>query len=335
MPDSGSRERPTYSVKLLKAFLELLTDEYDDIPGFSPEAVESLGERVLIDVSHQALAVAVEATKDPDLGLKAARRVVLGDVGAFYYVVSSSPTVREAIGHASRYTRLINDVLDVRLEMSGDQAVVRMDNALVLPRAAVDFEVAAFFRNHVREWFGSQTAGVTVWFAHQAPADLSEYERTFGPAAVRFSMPFVAFTFDRSLLEVRLKGADPHLHALLVPVAERSLGKLAEVQSVTGDVRRLVRERLAKGAPEIADVAADLAMSMRTLSRRLEAEGTTFRDVVDDVRRELAITYVGGQNLGFSEVADRLGFSHVAAFHRAFRRWTGQTPLNYRRHLGR
>jgi AraC-like DNA-binding protein len=100
-------------------------------------------------------------------------------------------------------------------------------------------------------------------------------------------------------------------------------------------VRRIIRDRLPLGAPEIADVASELAMSMRTLARRLEAEGTTFRDLVDDARRRLAIEYVGTRDIGFSEVSYRLGFSHVAAFHRAFRRWTGQTPLGYRRLSGR
>jgi len=76
-------------------------------------------------------------------------------------------------------------------------------------------------------------------------------------------------------------------------------------------------------------------MSMRTLARRLESEGTTFRDLVDEVRRKLAVDHVGNRDIGFSELSYRLGFSHVAAFHRAFRRWTGQTPLTYRRMAGR
>src|SRR5690349_22545339 len=89
MPDSGSRDRPTYSTRLMSAFFELL-EEYDDIPGFSSRTLESMGERVLVEVAHQALAIALEFTKDPDFGLKAARRHVVGDAGAYYYVVSSS-----------------------------------------------------------------------------------------------------------------------------------------------------------------------------------------------------------------------------------------------------
>src|SRR5215471_10985025 len=128
MNESVTRERPTYSARLLHAFAEIL-EEYDDIPGFSARLLESMGERVLVEVAHQALAVALEFTKDPDLGLKAARRHVVGDAGAYYYVVSSSPTVRDAVAQAARYTPLINDTLRVTLEEEGRTAVVRLDNS--------------------------------------------------------------------------------------------------------------------------------------------------------------------------------------------------------------
>ncbi len=334
MADSGSRDRPTYSARLMHSFMELL-EEYDDIPGFSTKLLENMGDRVLVEVAHQALAVALELTHDPDLGLRAARRHVIGDAGAFYYVVSSSPTVRDAMEQSSRYIRLINDALDVNIQYEDDMVFVRFENSVVLPRAAVDFQVGSFFNNHVKEWLGKRISDVTVYFAHQAPEKLSEYERTFAPATVRFSAPFVGFGFDKALLELRLPTADPNLHAVLVPVADQTLGKMVQTKTVTADVRRIIHERLPLGAPEIADVAAELAMSMRTLARRLESEGTTFRELVDDVRRKLALDSVGNRDIGFSELSYRLGFSHVAAFHRAFRRWTGQTPLTYRRMAGR
>jgi AraC-like DNA-binding protein len=294
-----------------------------------------MGERVLVEVAHQALSVALELTKDPDLGLRAARRHVIGEAGAFYYVVSSSPTVRDAVEQSARYIRLINDALDVSVHYENDLVFVRFENSVVLPRAAIDFQVGSFFNNHVKEWLGNRLADVTVYFAHQPPEKTTEYERTFAPASLRFSAPFAGFGFARALLELPLPTADANLHAVLVPVADQTLGKMAQTKTVTADVRRIIHERLPLGAPEIADVAAELAMSMRTLARRLESEGTTFRELVDDVRRKLALDCVGSRDIGFSELSYRLGFSHVAAFHRAFRRWTGQTPLTYRRMAGR
>jgi AraC-like DNA-binding protein len=327
---AGSGDRPTYSARLLLAFTELL-EEDATIPAFPTNLMANLGERIRVEVAHQALSLAVDLARDPDLGLRAARRNVVGDAGAFYYLLSSASTVRDAVALASRYVRLINDVLDVGVEADGDTVFVRLESSVMLPRAAVDFQVGSLFNRHLKEWFGERTSEVTVLFAHQAPENVAQYDRTFAPATVRFSAPFVGFRFDRALLEVPLPGADPNLHAVMVPVADQMLGKMAQTKTVTADVRRIIRERLSLGVPEIADVAAEVAMSVRTLARRLESEGTNFRELVDDVRRAVAVESVAYRDIAFSELSYRLGFSYLAVFCRAFRRWTGQTPLAYRR----
>jgi AraC-like DNA-binding protein len=326
----GFRERPTYSSHLLRAFTEVL-EEYGDLPRFSTKLLENMGERVLVEVAHQALSVALEVTHDADLGLRAARRRVIGDAGAFDYVVNSSPTVRDALAQASRYIRLINDALDVIRYEGGDLAVMRFESSVVLPRAAVDFQLGSFFNKHVKAWLGKRISDVVVHFAHQAPEKLNAYERTFGSATVRFSAPFVGLSFDRAFLELELPSADPNLHGLLLTVADEMLHELARTSAVTSNVRRIIHARLQLGAPEIADVASELAMSKRTLTRRLEREGTTFRELVDEARRKLALDCTAHRDIGFSELSYLLGYAHVNAFHRAFRRWTGETPRTYRR----
>jgi AraC-like DNA-binding protein len=335
MGDSQQRERPTYSADLLRVFADVLQEYEGDIGAQMQRALERGGARVPVDVAHQALLFAVEQIGDPDLGLKAARRLILGDVGAVDYVVSSAPTVRSAIEQASRYTRLINDVLEVRLEVEGSVALVQLDNSVVLPRAAADFEVGGFFRNHVCGWLGSRVAELTVWFTHQSPADLSEYTRTFQPARLRFSAPVLGFAFDSQCLDLPLPKADANLQELLVPYADQRLSQLPAARSITADVRSLIAGQLPRGGPDVAAIASRLGMSLRTLARRLEGEGTTFRDLVDEVRQHIALELVGQRSQRFSEIACQLGFSHAAAFHRAFRRWTGQTPLRYRRARGR
>jgi AraC-like DNA-binding protein len=335
MGDSQERERPTYSADLLRVFADVLQEYQGDIGVQMQRALELGGARIPVDVAHQALLFAVEATGDRDLGLKAARRLILGDAGAVDYVVSSAPTVRSAIEQAGRYTRLINDVLEVRLEIKGSVALVQLENSVMLPRAAADFEVGGFFRNHVCAWLGSRLSELTVWFTHQSPAELGEYTRTFEPASLRFSAPVLGFAFDSQYLALPLPKADPNLQEVLVPYADQRLSQLPAVKSISADVRSLIAAQLPRGGPDVAAIAARVGMSLRTLARRLEAEGTTFRDLVDDVRRQIALELVGQRSLPFSEVADQLGFSHAAAFHRAFRRWTEQTPLRYRRARGR
>jgi AraC-like DNA-binding protein len=316
---------------LPRVFAEVLQEYGGELGERLQRGLGLAGERVPIDVAHQALLFAVQQTGDADLGLKAARRLILGDVGAIDYVVSSATTVRSAIERTSRYARLINDVLDVKLELEGSVALVRLENRVALPRAAADFQLGGFFRNHVVDWLGSRVAELTVWFTHDCPAELREYERTFEPAKLRFGAPVLGFAFDRLFLDQPLPSADPNLHAMLVPYADQMLSALPSTAGVTANVRSLIGLQLADGGPDVARAASRLGMSLRTLARRLEAEGTTFRELVDDVRQQLALEYVGRRAATFSEISDQLGFSHVAAFHRAFRRWTGQTPLEYRR----
>src|SRR4051794_3141977 len=128
------RERMTYAALLMQPFSELFADD-EELGERMNTLLSMAGERILIEVAHRALSAAVDYTKDPDLGLRAARRLVLGDAGTIDYVVNSALTVHDALEHASRYMRLINDALDVALEMQGAIAVVRLDQRMSSPRA--------------------------------------------------------------------------------------------------------------------------------------------------------------------------------------------------------
>jgi len=288
-------------------------------------------ERVPVSAVHRMLEATAELTGDPDLGLKAARRTSLGDVGALDYLLNTSATVADAIEVAGRYMRLVNDTLTIRLEVDGDDAFIRLDNTVILPRAAVDFQVGSLFWNHARRWLRDVVGQVKVSFTHDAPVERSEYELTFAPATLEFSAPFSGFFLPRSHLAAPLEKADPKLHGVMSRHAEQLMSELPRAESVTERARAIVAKELAQGNPNAVRVAKDLGMAVRTLSRKLAEEGTTFKDVLDDLRRRLALQYVAGRDLPLADVALLLGFSETAAFHRAFRRWAAQTPLEYRR----
>jgi AraC-like DNA-binding protein len=154
-----------------------------------------------------------------------------------------------------------------------------------------------------------------VWFVHPAPKNTVEYERSFAPASVRFGSPACGFAFREDFLSITLASADPKLHDVLRKHAEMLLSELPTARSVTDAVRQSLIRELAHGNPTAAHIARQLHMSPRTLERRLASEGTTF----------------SGLDYALSEIAFLLGFSQPAAFHRAFKRWTQQTPLEYRR----
>lgn len=325
-------ERPCYSARLMQPFLDVLRSHpaiADAMSGAT--ATGDLDARIPIEFAHGALLDAVRITGDANLGLKAARRTSFGDAGALDYLVCSGATVIEAVEVAARHMRLVNDALTLDLIVEGESARIELSSAVALPRPACDFLIAGLFRNYCRVWFDAVLPNVLVAFRQEAPPDTSEYESTFAPAQVRFSRECDGFVFPASHLETRLRGADPRLHQVLQRHAENVLASLPELQSVTSNVRALIIAELERGSASATYIAAKLGISSRTLGRRLELEGTTFKTLLDDVRRQLALEMVGLRDQPFSEIAAALGFSQPAAFHRAFRRWTGITPLQYRR----
>ncbi|MGD8859238.1 MAG: AraC family transcriptional regulator [Myxococcales bacterium] len=327
----------SYSVRLVKPFIRLLSS-YEQVP---PELLTWTDDadpdaRLPASTIHELLRGALVLTGDEDLGLKAARTIEPGDYGALEYAATSAGTMRESIDVISRYMRLINDALDFSLEVLEGIAHVRLESAVVVPRAAEDFAVAAF---HVATGYrmdfdesGRDTPELEVWFTHPEPADVSEYAETFPRASrIRFDQPHAGFAFPEAMLDRELPSADPKLHEVLRRHADQLLAELPQAQSCTERVRALLMDELRGGNPTAVHISSALHMSSRTLTRKLEQEGTSFKEVLDDLRRRLALRYVGGTDLGIAEIAFLLGFSQAAAFHRAFRRWADQTPLEYRR----
>jgi AraC-like DNA-binding protein len=168
-----------------------------------------------------------------------------------------------------------------------------------------------------------------VWFEHSAPADTREHRRIFR-APLRFEQTCHALVLDRGLLDHPLVTADSRLCALLDRQAQDLLARLPRESSVSDRTRRLLREVLRGGDAGVAAIARRLGMSPRSLQRRLAAEGSSYRGLLDEVRREIAVRHLGERDLAISEVASALGFSDATGFYRAFRRWTGASPAGYR-----
>jgi AraC-like DNA-binding protein len=332
MPVPTDTSQPCFSARLILPFVRLLRRE----PSFPPQALEGLADvdpdaRIPIAIVQELLTGALYLTSDEDLGLKAAREIVPGDYGAVEYAARSAATWGEAANAVGRYMRLINDALQFSLTCEGERAFVHLDSQVPLLRASADFQSAAFHVSAMRFW-PFQNPEFEVWFTHAAPANSLEYERTFpGARRLRFEAPFNGFTFPSEYIDLPMPGADPALHALITKHAAAMLAELPSAQNLTARVRDLLAKELAGGTPSLTHVARRLGMSERTLERHLEEEGTAFKLQLEDLRRRLALRYVRRSELPFSGVAVLLGFSQAAAFHRAFRRWTGQTPLEYRK----
>jgi AraC-like DNA-binding protein len=322
---------PCYSARFIEPFAHLLSG-YESYPTKSLEGLKAIDPdaRIPMQVAHELALDQVQRTGDPDLGLKAARVMPFGRAGALTYAMHTAATVREAMEVGARYTYLFCDAASARLDVQGNRATMRFHSSVSLPKPVSDFAMSCWYLNHVRGPVSDATK-LECWFLNPKPQKTTEYDCTFAKATLRFGAPFDGFSFSSDSLDAALPGADSTLHLLLCEHLALTAAHLSKRRTFAGAVRDIAMRELLHTSPSALDVARQLGMSVRTLGRRLGREGTTFSSVLDQLRHELALRYVGTRELALTEVAFRLRFSHAEAFYRAFKRWTGQTPLAYRR----
>lgn len=147
---------------------------------------------------------------------------------------------------------------------------------------------------------------------------------------MRVRMPWLGLALSRQHWEMRLRRRDPALQSVLLRSASDVAARIPEANDPVADLRRMLISRLAQGDCDIESVARSMATSVRSLQRRLAAAQTTYQEVLDATRSEVARQYLVDRTLSVSEVGYLLGYSEPAAFHRAFKRWHGSTPQEFR-----
>jgi AraC-like DNA-binding protein len=246
------------------------------------------------------------------------------------YVIQSSGTLGEGLARAVRYQRLVHDQ-SRGLVLHGDRETTYRHRIGHYrgPNAALEFGFASII-HLARRATGEQITPTRVWFQHAEPNDLARYKAFFGPG-LRFGQAHDELAFDVADRARPLKSADPALREMIEAHARLLLERLPPEQATTAQRTRVaLSEMLRGGAPTLRSVAEKLGMPARTLQRRLQEEDTRFDALLDEVRRELATRYIRDVRISIQETAFLVGFSDVAAFHRAFVRWTGQTPARFR-----
>jgi AraC-like DNA-binding protein len=278
-----------------------------------------------------AWALALQLSGDPALALRIAEATPSGAFGVVEYVCRSAPTLRVALEQWCRYLGLLDDAVEVGLVESGSTSALRVLVESEAPApASHEFCFALVFLRAREIAPGARVEAVR--FAHRANAATAARHRAFFGAPVDFGAPYTEVIFDRSSLDVPLVTADPNLLAILHTTAEEQRARRPAHPPLTEQVRRALRAAFSTGDAQLDAVAKRLGMTGRSLQRRLKDDGTSFQIVREAIRRELADRYLS-EGLSFSEISFLLGFSEPSAFFRAFKRWTGSTPLEHRERL--
>ncbi len=273
------------------------------------------------------------ACHDPAVALHFAVSSNCADLSIIALIGGACRDVTEAFGMLNRYGRLALDVGGIHgddhyLIEPSTHGTWLIDNRQlhgICPEAAE--MTLTRMTSSVRRMFDGRFVRA-VHFAHAAPAHRAEYERVLG-VPVRFSSPHSGILFDPAWLTQPIGRSPRYSLAVLTAHADALLERLEKARSARGRVETALLPVLQHGDVSMDHIAGQLAMSRPTLYRALKAEGITFEQVLDGLRRDVAVRHLTEPGVAVSDVSQRVGFSEPAAFSRAFRRWTGTSPRAY------
>ncbi len=275
--------------------------------------------------------LAVAATKDPCLGLTVAGFWHPTTLSALGYSWMASENLRDALERAHRYCRMITDAGTVTLSecSEGYRFVIQLDRSMSLPNESLDAWMAVIL-NMCRISYRQEFCPLRIMLQRPEPEPTcSKKFATFFQAPLEYSSSETAFIFDKKELNTPLPSANVELVRSSEKIIVDYLAKFDRT-SVMMQVKAKLFEQLPTGKTTEESIAKTLHMSTRTLQRKLKEEGTTYKQLLDDTRRELAAQYIKQSNISISEITYLLGFSEPSNFSRAYKRWMGQSPSEHR-----
>ena len=274
--------------------------------------------------------LAAARSGNPAIALVAPRVIRPANFEVVGYAMMSSPTLRAALERLVRYLRILSDAATVVLTEGTDTCRLTLDlygGARPVPRQRYEFDLLTFLS--FCSWIiGREWRPLVVELTHAAPADGRAHALAF-QCGLRFDAPSNGFVLARSDLDLPLPAANPQMADLHDQFAGARIEQLDKART-RHKVRDLIIRRLPDGEPRREAIAQALHMTERTLQRRCQEEGTSFQQVMDDTRRELAERYLAQHHLSLAEASYLLGFAGQGNFTRACRRWFGLTPGQYR-----
>jgi AraC-like DNA-binding protein len=278
---------------------------------------------------------AIAQTGDRHLGLHIGEAFHLAAIGIVGYVLLNCKTYGQVLEKLSQYTCLFSQGIAIEHRIAGGwvqcdcAAIGTMKNYLLdEPRHPIESTFAALFVA-TEQLTGKPLPAHAVWFQHSRPDDDAEHERIF-QTTVQFSQPTNRIVFAPACLDWAVRSANTNLLSVFELHASAILKAQNQSPSYSQKVMAAIASQLQGEAPQIGAIAHNLTMSVRQLQRELQAEHTSYQQLLDKTRKEIALSQLKNPAISIDDVAFVLGFSEPSAFHRAFKRWTSQTPRSYR-----
>ncbi|MDB4989642.1 MAG: AraC family transcriptional regulator [Myxococcaceae bacterium] len=318
---------------ILDALTELEIDPTEVLAdaGFAPDALADPNARLPARATAQLWRRAALRSGDPAFGLFASRFVRPTTFHALGFAVSASATLREALTRLLRYSHLVSDAGELSFsEQGGVGRLAIVTHSVDAPSFEARDAILSLIVRTCRLLTDSEFTLLSVEHRRAMPPEPAAYER-FYRCPVSFDGSADALTFSSATLDRPLSSGNPELARHNDDLVRKYLAEIRE-GTVVDRVRRALVEHLS-GDPSPEKVASALAMSSRSLQRRLKEHGTSYAEVLRETRRELALSYLRDASCSITEITFLLGFEDASAFARAFRSWTGLSPSEFRSKL--
>ena len=277
----------------------------------------------------QLLMRAAERLNDPLLGLHLGQSIQPAHLGALGYVLLACENLGAALLRIQRYHRLLHDINPIQHHVEGDSMVLQWGVARGKPGALFDETGITAIVQFARALCGRMLPVRAVDFVNPPPHQTQPFVEHFG-CPVRWGQPVTRLVISMESLQTPLHQPDPVLLGLMEEQVEAALAHLPETGDLLELTRRVVRQLARHGVPELEQVAAELRLSPRVFYRRLADRGEQFRRLRDDALRELAELHLADARLTLADVSELLGYTEQSAFSRAFKRWSGESPMSWR-----
>lgn len=262
------------------------------------------------------------------------RRTPFGSFALMCQSIIHLPTLRRALRRGLRFYELFTGDIDFRMRHHEDRVEVSIrweDPAMDVLNTSTESIMTIIHR--LSSWLIDQRIPlIEATFTYAPPAHVEDYHMLFH-CPLRFNQPRNSIVFSAAYLNYPLMQNEASLKAFLRETPNSLFAPPTNAQLLTAQIRAMLGQDFTQEFPEFEEVAEELGLTPQTLRRRLKEENSSYQGIKDQVRRDAAIYYLSRPQLGIAEIAHMMGFSEPSTFHRAFKKWTGLTPGEYRQGL--
>ncbi|WP_168203117.1 AraC family transcriptional regulator [Marinobacter fonticola] len=335
--DAASSDEPLVAASTALGLVHYLETRHKldkpQVEALLERSVDALSEpdlRLPAHAHYRLWRYAEQVTDDAAVGLHVGEIVDPDRMGLLGHVFFNCDTLGEAATQYVRLHRLINESVSLHFETAGELAILswHVDPRHQYCRQDMDRTLSAAV-SRARHFIHPQLDLAWVRVSHPEPAYGDEYQRILG-CPVNYNEPDMALAFSAHYLSRPIPHRNPYIHSAMLRQVNSLLAKVQTRRHFSRKVRRLISQQMASERIDADSLAHQLHMSRQTLYRRLKKEGMSFHELVEHVRKDKALRYVASDRYALGEIAFLLGFSELSAFSRAFKRWTGESPAQYR-----